>query len=186
MNPQPMDSPNPYESPQASVSERPVSSSHWPFAIGAALGYFCIAVLLFGILPAIGRTLLGASYHAPIVERFKGHLKETIFVGLVVAGPIAFVAALLDYAPAKRIGLIRSLAISGGIFCSILIAIAIAMSIFDEFVPNTFVANRNTYFQRSTLASSVFLGLGYLSWLIGMVALLWRRLRNPEPVDPPS
>ncbi len=180
------DSPNPYESPQGLDPDRPRNSSRWPFALGAALGYFCVAVLLFGILPAVGRTLLGASYHAPILDRFQGHLKETIFVGVVFAGPIAFVAALLDFAPAKRIGLIRSIAISGGIFFSIYIAIAIAMMIFDEFVPNTFVANRNTYGQRSTLASSAFLGLGYLSWLIGMVALLWRRLRNPEPTDPPS
>lgn len=181
-----MDSTNPYEPPQGPDLNHASGSSHWPFAIAAALGYFCVAVVLFGILPAVGRTLLGASYHAPILERFQAHLKETIFVGLVVAGPIAFVAALLDYAPAKRIGLIRSLAISGGIFCSILIAIAIAMSIFDEFVPNTFVANRATYFERSTLASTVFLGCGYLFWLICVITVLWRRLRDRDPIVPPS
>jgi hypothetical protein len=175
-----MDSANPYEPPTGSLLDDVVKKTNWPRALCVAVVYAVVAVVLFGLL----QLYLSPQGDFPSPPRTFANVGryvfENFFVALWFAGPMAMASALLDFAPPKRLGVIRSFAIAGGVMMSIFILTVLAMSFYDDFHRDTFVRARRTYFEENTWRYWVGLAVGQFLWWAIIAVILWRRLRADE------
>lgn len=178
MNPPPMDSLNPYEAPSAPLFEGRIARANWFRAFCVAAGYWVVAVFLFGLLPPYLK-MRDASPSLPLTfENLSPYADDKFFVALGLAGPLVIAAAILDFAPRKRLGVIRSFAISGGVLMAILFVIVFCMLIYDSVVVESFVLNRNSRQWTTTPAYWGALSMGDLIWLAAMAFILKRRIRE--------
>jgi hypothetical protein len=173
-----MDSLNPYEAPSVPLSEVANGRANWLRACCVAFGYWVVAVFLFGFLPPYWRMQSGSLPHSLTFENLSCYADDKFFVVWWLASPIAIAAAVLDFAPSRRLGIIRSFAVSGGILLFIFVASEIAMTLFDESLRDTFIAGRNTYGATPTWAYWAFLVVGDLLWLTAIAFILKRRLQE--------
>lgn len=137
-----------------------------------------MAVFLFGFMPPYWRMRSASSPQPLTFEKLSHYADDKFFVVWWLASPIAIAAAVLDFAPSRRLGIIRSFAVSGGILLFIFVASEIAMTLFDESLRDTFIAGRNTYGATPTWAYWGFLVVGDLLWLTAIAFILKRRLQE--------